>query len=441
MTNKVPITPVEAWIKARTGAVDADSLLSEQLVRVRAVIDYAKAHSPFYREHLSGVESSAIRSREDMAKLPFTDADMLRENPLPWLCVGQQEISRIVTLESSGTEGAPKRVYFTEEDQELTMDFFAHGMMTLIEPPALVMILMPGARPGSIGDLLAKALERKGVDSVIHGPIAMLEDAYEVLRQTKANCLVGIPNQVLALARYGELYGNPERDEIRSVLLSADYVPKAISEEIERLWQCPVFGHYGMTETGLGGGVECAVLDGYHMREGDLLVEIIDPKSGAIVPDGEAGEVVFTTLTRKGMPFIRYRTGDISRWLTKPCPCGTWLRRLDRVSGRISGSVSLKGEEKLSQSLLDEVIFKVKDVMDFQTFLSEGKVLIKLRGIKQPDFTVIQREVRGLLPAKAGEWQIELEWEPLEVFTNRGTLKRKITDLRQEKTDLGREQE
>jgi phenylacetate-coenzyme A ligase PaaK-like adenylate-forming protein len=163
-------------------------------------------------------------------------------------------------------------------------------------------------------------------------------------------CIVGMPTQVSELARssgeaYGKLAGN-----MRSVLLSAEYVPEETCDLIRHAWNCKVFEHYGMTEMGLGGAVSCFMLEGYHPREADLYFEIIDPKTGEVLPDGETGEVVFTTLTRKGMPFIRYRTGDTSRWLTEPCGCGSVLKRLDKAGDRkLKKSVYSRTAEQLSQ--------------------------------------------------------------------------------------------
>jgi phenylacetate-coenzyme A ligase PaaK-like adenylate-forming protein len=105
-------------------------------------------------------------------------------------------------------------------------------------------------------------------------------------------------------------------------------------ELIERAWGCEVFEHYGMTEMGLGGAMACEAHDGYHPREADLLFEIVDPRTGAPLPDGEYGEIVFTTLTRTAMPLVRYRTGDMSRFIPGPCPCGSVLKRLARVADR-----------------------------------------------------------------------------------------------------------
>ena len=92
-------------------------------------------------------------------------------------------------------------------------------------------------------------------------------------------------------------------------------MPEAIGRVLEERWGCRVYNHYGTTEMGLGGGVQCSARRGYHFREADLFVEIVEPRSGEPVPEGVTGEIVFTTLTRTGMPLIRYRTGDLSRFL------------------------------------------------------------------------------------------------------------------------------
>lgn len=123
--------------------------------------------------------------------------------------------------------------------------------------------------------------------------------------------MVGIPVQVLAMAEH------PEADRlkgvIKSVLLTTDYMPRAIVKRISRAWDCQVFEHYGMTETGLGGGVDCRAHGGYHLRGADLYYEVVDPQSGAPLPPGQEGELVVTTLTRHAMPLIRYRTSDWGR--------------------------------------------------------------------------------------------------------------------------------
>ncbi|MBN2124505.1 MAG: AMP-binding protein [Deltaproteobacteria bacterium] len=288
------------------------------------------------------------------------------------MCVSRSEVARVVTIQTSGATDAPKRLYFTDLDLELTVDFFHHGMTTLALPGARVLILMPGRTPGSIGDLLKKALVRMNAVGQVHGPINDPGRAVDDLLDMRADCLVGLPIQVLGLVRHPRGRDIP-KGLIRSVLLSADYVPDAVVDELEERWESPVFEHYGMTEMGLGGGVQCEVREGYHLREADLLFEIIDPETGNPVPDGEPGEVVFTTLTRQGMPLIRYRTGDLARFLPGPCPCGSSLRRLEKVRGRIAGRVPLEAGGSLSLPEMDEVLFRVPGILNYRAELTREK--------------------------------------------------------------------
>ncbi len=249
------------------------------------------------------------------------------------------------------------------------MDFFHHGMSTLVRTGQRVAVLLPGERPDSVGDLLARGLRRLDVDALAYGPVADAESAALAVASYRAHCLVGIPTQVLAVARSraGTAIG---KGSIESVLLSTDYVPRAIAKTLEEVWGCRVFTHYGMTETGLGGGVECEALDGYHLREGDLYFEVVDHETGEACPDGAVGEVVFTTLTRRGMPLIRYRTGDISRIIPQPCPCGSRLRRMDRVRGRWDGAVRLGGCT-LTLSDMDESLFRLSSLLDYRVTVSK----------------------------------------------------------------------
>lgn len=156
----------------------------------------------------------------------------------------------------------------------------------------------------------------------------------------------------------------------KAILLTADHVPHAIKTAVEAAWGCPVYNHYGMTEMGLG-GAECAARRGYHLRETDLYVEIVDPHSGQPVAEGESGEVVFTTLTRRGMPLIRYRTGDLSRFLPGACPCGVALQTLERVKQRASGFVNLGGDAVLTLADLDEALFALPGVLNFAATMTQ----------------------------------------------------------------------
>lgn len=364
------LTPLEPWIAHKIGAGDrlrrAD-LEHYQLDRLRETLRLVRSRSPFYRSQLAGVPDE-LASLADLARLPFTTPQDVRDNPLRFLCVSQDTIQRIVTLDSSGTTGKPKRIAFTRADQELTLDFFQIGMSTFTAAGDTVLILLPGERPGSVGDLLATALVRLGARAIAHGLIADARATLDVIEREQVNVVVGMPTQALLLARHPA----GRSLKLKSVLLTADHVPSAIVAAVERAWSCRVYNHYGMTEMGLGGGVDCGAQRGYHLREADLLFEIVHPASGQPLADGEIGELVFTTLTRRGMPLIRYRTGDLSCFIAGSCPCGTVLRTMEHVKRRLNGAVRL-GDDMIYMADLDEALFPIKGTVDFSAAIRHGE--------------------------------------------------------------------
>jgi phenylacetate-CoA ligase len=370
------ITPLDNWIKRKIGLRETESLTRDNLARyqrlkLQETLECALANSLFYRQLLSDRLVA-----EDFTSLPFTTADDLCDRSLEFLCVSQSDVSRVFTLQT--WEVKPKRLYFTESDLDLTVDFFHHGMSGIVEPGQRVLILMPGERPESVGDLLVRALSRMDVKGIVHGLVQDPGRAVQEIIENKINCLVGIPTQVLSLARHEKGARVPE-GLIKRALLSSDYVAQSIVEELTRVWRCSVFEHYGMTEMGFGGGVHCTAHEGYHLREADLYFEVIDPDTGQPVPDGETGEIVFTTLTRKAMPLIRYRTGDLARFISEPCPCGTVLKRLDRIQGRLKGEIALGLNLRFSIADLDEIVFAVPGVSDYQAEVYEEEGIAHLR--------------------------------------------------------------
>lgn len=360
------LTPLEPWIQHKINQVD---LAQYQLRKLNETLQLAATKSRFYQRHIAHLPLE-LASLDDLTRLPFTTADDLRADPLAFVCVSQDDIQRVVTLDdanfplatltTSGTTGQPKRLYFTHDDQELTIDFFHIGMSTFTASGDRVLILLPGETPGSVGDLLAIALVRLGAIPIKYGPVRDAAATLDVIRREKINVLVGVPTHVLALARQSAA----SRVRLNSVLLSTDHVPNAIQRAIESVFDCKVYNHYGMTEMGLGGGVDCEARRGYHLREADLCFEIIDPLSGQVLPDGESGEVVFTTLTRRGMPLIRYRTGDVSRFMPGSCSCGTRLMTLEYITHRWSGRVPI-GSRYLTMADLDEALFAIDGVLNF----------------------------------------------------------------------------
>ena len=441
MTDTRPC-PLENWIRNRISVsrLDADAISHYQLSKLRETVAYVRRHSPFYARHLSGRTEKELQYLQDLRKFPFTTAAHLIQGGLDFLCVSQDSVERVVTLETSGTTGGPKRIFFTREDLEKTIDFFAHGMAGFVNPGGRVLILLPGDRPDSVGDLLVRGIGRIGAEGIVHGPVRDPEAAVKAVQVHGIDCIIGIPVQVLAMARSGPPL---KRGRLKNVILTTDYVPNAILRAVESAWECRVFNHYGMTEMGYGGGLECSARNGYHFREADLFFEIIDPSTGRPKNDGELGEVVFTTLTRNGMPLIRYRTGDISRFLRSRCTCGARLGRMERVRARLAGIIQLTGGGRLTPADLDEALFPIPNLLDYRAELDHHnaedqlRIYLHLNGGVRSKAVKASRNRLKAVPAlaaalSAGKLKLIFTVSDGERPVSAGTAKRLISDQRKQ---------
>jgi len=228
---------------------------------------------------------------------------------------------------------------------------------------------------------------------------------------------------------------------VNSVLLASDYMSPSLTGAIHEYWDCDVFTHYGLTETGLGGAVSCRAQAGYHIRENDLYVEVIDPSSGMPAAAGEPGEIVITTLNQNCMPFVRYRTGDSSRMLTQQCACGSKVRRLDRIAGRIAEPLRLQSGETLSIRMLDDIIYSCPGIASYSAQLtgSGNSEAVSAGGDSAPETLVIKimladkqtASPAALLTQKLGSLpvKVDIQYGKPDFFTS-GALKRSIEDFR-----------
>jgi len=418
--NQSLLTP---WIRSKTDCASCAELDQWQMAKVRDIVAYTRENSPFYQEHLKYIDTTSLKSHDNLADLPFTTSEQLRENPQAWLCCSATQVERIVTLKTSGTTSSPKRVFFTAEDLESTVDFFAHGMGELVSPSDKVMILMPASQTGSVGDLLSRGLARIGVSSVPAGPVSDIARNYALLKDSGCTCIVGIPVQVLALAQYGAHLPTEQRATLKSVLLSADTTPTALIKKIRTLFACEVFTHFGMTELAFGGAVECGAHQGCHIREADLLVEVVDPVSGRPLPPGQLGEFVITTLNRQAMPFIRYRTGDLGTILPEPCPCGSYIRRMLPYGGRVKDRCG-----DLSLWDLDNVLFSCPELVDYTVHIGPDSLTLTLDGIVPPDPSEARfLLLRSPLAPRLRSRSIQIQSRAITGFTGTGMQKRTLS--------------
>ena len=320
----------------------------------------------------------------------------------------QSRLARVTTLATSGSSGPPKRVGCTGADLERTVAFFARGMTDLVEPGQEVLVLLPGGGEQGVGRLLQEALDRIGVTGRLGHSGWGTREILAAARS--AHCLVGLPAELFHLCRIGSDL------RPRTVLLSGDHMARPVLAGLAEAWDCRVVTHYGLTEAGLGCAVQCRAGLGHHLRDAELLFEMVDPDSGRPVAPGELGEIVVTTLAAEAMPLLRYRTGDLGRMLPGPCPCGGPLPLLGRVEGRRDQVIILEGGP-LTLPMLDDLVYAQPGVRGFTAALERGggppRLVLTVDGERALDPEVIRAGLPGgvVLAIRYGE---------LDPFASRG---------------------
>ncbi len=352
-------TNLENWIETIEGLpqLTRGALEELQLRRLDETLARLKARGGFYKDYPEKLESLS-----DLKKLPFTTARMLSDYPGNFLLTSQSEVTRVISGATSGTTGPAKRVFYTANDTEHTVGFFAAGISEMLSAGEKCLIAFPFTGPFGLGDLIAQAVERLGATPIKAGFGGVWGELTALVRETQPETYIGFPVTLLSLAR---MYGADF--PIKRALVSGDACPKGVMGELEKALGSKLYPHYGSRECGLGGAVTCPAFEGMHLRENHIIPEIID-ENGNVLPDGEYGELIITTIGADAMPLIRYRTGDYTRILPQ-CLCGGVTRRIDTVSRR-EGSISI--EE------LDSKLLHIPELVDYRASF-DGKLTIEAR--------------------------------------------------------------
>ncbi|MFT5700079.1 MAG: phenylacetate-CoA ligase [Desulforhopalus sp.] len=402
-----------------------------QMRRLRDTVSYAHKNSSLYKKRFQDLSLHGLVKRADLETLPFlTTADVVSHGHLLH-CVSQSEVARIITMYTSGSTGKPKRYSFTANDLAATSEFFLRGMASLISKEDRVLVLMPFETEASVGELLIGALSGGGIHTQGLWPPPKSAATARLITKEQITSVVGLPQHLLALSEAVTL------GQLGSMLLCSDYAPDSLRQRIEKNCGCETFLHYGATESGLGGAVECGAHAGLHIRESDLLIEIVDPDTGKQLPDGDMGEVVLTTLGREAMPLIRYRTGDIASLDRTTCSCGGVTARICNIYGRLHGRTLADGSPLYSQSL-DDILFQVPGLLDYRATLDhEGVDRLTIDYIANSDDSQIAETIHTLVSDKPEIFRLKemglLHVEKInkvECFAPTHTIKRTVLDIR-----------
>jgi phenylacetate-CoA ligase len=335
-----------------------------QLHYLRQTLRRVYDNVPFYRERFdkAGLVPDDIRNLRDLQKLPFTTNNDLRETyPRGLVAVPGDEIMRLHT--SSGTTGKPKAIFFSRQDIDNSANLIARALtMTGTGRGDIVQNMMTyGLFTGAL--IMHYGAEKVGALVIPAGPgntdrqIALMQDFGTTaihLTPSYALYVAGV------LHERGVDIGKDLN--LRRAYMGAEPYTEETRRKIEYSLGVDVFNCYGLTEmNGPGVAFECAYKNGLHLWEDYFLLEIINPETGEVVPDGEKGEMVLTTLRREAMPLIRYRTRDITMVIPEPCACGRTHRRISRMLGRSDDMFIARGVNIFPQQI-EQVLMSVKGV-------------------------------------------------------------------------------
>ena len=317
-----------------------------QLNRLKETLKKVNANVPFYRKKFEELKISIenVQSFEDIQKLPFTKKSDLRDNyPYDLFATEMDEIVRIHA--SSGTSGKPTVVAYTRKDIENWSDLVARS------------IAIAGGEPGGIfhnaygyglftGGLgLHYGGEKLGMATV---PVSggNTDRQITVIEDFKPTVIAGTPSYVLKIAEEMEAQEiNPRNSSLKFGIFGAEPWSEEMRKVLEEKLDIKACDIYGLSEVmGPGVAMECHdAQDGLHIADDHFIVEVINPDTLETVPDGEEGELVFTSLTKEAFPIIRYRTGDIASITREKCKCGRTTTRMSRVKGRIDDMLIIRG--------------------------------------------------------------------------------------------------
>ncbi len=335
-----------------------DELTALQLKRLRATLHRAYDRVPFYREAFdkAGVHPDDCRSLADLALFPFTTkADLRDQYPFGMFAVPRPDVRRIHA--SSGTTGRPTVVGYTDGDLATWADVVARSLRAAGGRPGQIVHIAYGYGLFTGGLGAHYGAERLGC-TVVPASGGMTDHQVRLIQDFRPEVIMVTPSYMLTLLEEMERQGvDPRSTSLRTGVFGAEPWTEEMRREIEERLDIDAVDIYGLSEV-MGPGVaqECVeTKDGLHVWEDHFYPEVVDPLTGAVLPEGEPGELAFTSLTKEAMPVIRYRTRDLTRLL--PGTARPAFRRMEKVTGRTDDMIILRGVN-LYPTQVEEILLR-----------------------------------------------------------------------------------
>lgn len=381
-------------------------LKEEQFAVLKEQFKTLKDRSPFYAKKFEGIDLSDVQTQADFEALPFSEkADLRDAYPLGLAAVPESEIVRIHS--SSGTTGTPVIIPYTQQDViDWAVQFARCYEMAGITKDDRIQIT-PGYGLWTAGIGFQLGAERLGAMAVPMGP-GNTDKQIRFMKDMQSTVLCATSSYALLLAE--EIAKRGVRDELnlkRAVIGSERWGHK-MRQRIANELGVKIYDIYGLTEVyGPGIGVSCDYECGMHVWDDYCYFEIVDPKTGKVLPDGEIGELVITTLRKEGAPLVRYRTHDLSRIIPGECECGSPFPRIDTLIGRTDDMVKVKGVNIFPAQIEEIIKFTDGASSEYQVMIDhlEGKDIMTVffetdAGVE--DREQIERNMESIFKGKLG---------------------------------------
>ncbi len=431
---------IKIWDKEIECASNHKTIEEIQLERLKYMVQKSYDKVPFYRKKFDemGLKPSMINSLDDLKNLPFTTKDDMRDNyPFGLFAEPMKNVVRVHA--SSGTTGKPVVAGYTRKDLDTWSEAIARIVTAAgIDDTDIVQISFGyGLFTGGFG--LHYGIERVGA-TIVPMSSGNTQRQLMLMEDFGVTGLVATPSYATYLAEVIKEKELASRLKLKYGLFGSEAMSEQMRSSLETSLGMLVTSNYGLTEV-MGPGVsgECVYKCGEHINEDMFIVEIINPETGEVLPYGETGEVVITTLTKEAMPVLRYRTRDISYLIPEPCKCGRTSMRLAPIQGRTDDMIKIKGVN-LFPSEIESVVLEfpqvspnyqlilrrenMLDTLEIVVELVDGSLLEKYSEIEKLEKTMKER-LHSVLGLRA---KLRLA-EPKSIERTTGKAKR-IIDLR-----------
>lgn len=369
--------------------------------RIRALVEAGS----FYGKKLAEAGITHVETPEDFTKLPFSEKKDLRDAyPLGLMTAPEEEIVRIHS--SSGTTGTPVIIPYTAKD----VDDWAIMFKRCYETAGITNMdriqITPGYGLWTAGIGFQNGAEKLGAMVIPMGP-GNTDKQLQMMQDMKSTVLCSTSSYALLLAEEIEKRGIKDNIHLKKGVIGSERWSDKMRKHISESLGIELYDIYGLTEIyGPGIGINCEYNEGMHYWDDFLYIEVIDPKTGEPVPEGEMGEIVITTLVKEGAPLIRYRTHDLSRIIPGKCKCGRCYPRLDTIMGRTDDMMKIKGVN-VFPSQIEEVLANFSEInSEYQIRIShlDGKdtMRIYVESTGDVDFDSLSKRIAEKVKSRIG---------------------------------------